>query len=151
MMSWSKYQNFCLFGRVLNFHSFGEAVGNLARLSFIQRSSTRRTLSMHRLVQEVVLFGLSAAEKTLFFDSTIKLLSSGFPNTWRTSWKRTDMQQGHGWASWGQCSKVLPHVARLIQITKQHKLKASDPAHFAELVFRCGRFAFSSLLIVTNA
>ena len=50
------------------------------------------------------------------------------------------MQQGHGWASWGQCGKALPHVARLIQITKQHKSITSDPAHFAELVFRCGKY-----------
>ena len=50
------------------------------------------------------------------------------------------MQQGHGWASWAQCGKALPHVARLIQITKQHKLTTSDPAHFAELVFRCGKY-----------
>ena len=54
------------------------------------------------------------------------------------------MQQGHGWASWGQCGKVLPHVARLIQIAKQHKSTTSDPAHFAELVFRCGKYVYSS-------
>jgi hypothetical protein len=91
---------------------------------------------MHRLVQEAVLLRLSPDEKRFLFDSTITLLSNSFPNTW----KRTDHQQGHGWASWGQCGEVLPHVARLIQVAKQHKLRASVPTLLAELIFRCGTY-----------
>ena len=89
---------------------------------------------MHRLVQEVVLSRLSAQQKGFFFDLTITLLANSISSTWR----RTGSQQGHGWASWSQCGELLPHVARLMQVAKQQKLKASVPIHFAELIFKCG-------------
>ena len=77
---------------------------------------------------------LSNVEAVSYLDSTVKILSNGFPNTWTKS----GAQQGHGWASWETTSKVLPHVQWVMEIVKKHKLKPSNPELFAELIFRSG-------------
>ncbi|KAI9841861.1 MAG: hypothetical protein M1837_000331 [Sclerophora amabilis] len=115
---------------------FGEAVSALIRSSLVNRSSAREALSVHRLVQAAVFARLSKDQMILFLDSTITILSNGFPNTWR----KAGHQQGHGWSSWATCSKVLPHVNWLIDLVTKHKLKASYPELFAELVFRSGTY-----------
>lgn len=116
------------------FYRFGEAVSALVRSSLVNRSSAYKALSVHRLVQVAVFTRLSKIERNFLLDSTITLLSNGFPNTW----KKTGHHQGHSWASWETCGEVLPHVNRLMELVKQYKLNASDPELFAELIFRSG-------------
>lgn len=111
-----------------------KAVGELLKASFLNRSSEHKALSVYRLVQSTVFARLSNDERSFYLNSTITLLSNGFPNTW----KKTGSEQGHGWASWKTCSEVVPHVSWLIKLAEKHKLKASGPEKFAELVFRAG-------------
>jgi hypothetical protein len=47
-------------------------------------------------------------------------------------------QQGHSWKVWEMCSKVLPHVSWLIDLSKKHKIRPADPYPFAEVIFRTG-------------
>ncbi|KAI9765919.1 MAG: hypothetical protein M1840_007060 [Geoglossum simile] len=115
---------------------FGEALSALLKSSLVNRSSAHKSLIVHRLVQATVFNRLSKDEVIFSLDSTVKLLSNGFPNTW----KKSGPQQGHGWASWETCSEVLPHVSWLIGLVKKHKLKSNDPELFAELIFRSGTY-----------
>ena len=104
------------------------------RASFVNRSSEDQALSVHRLVQETVYNRLAKEEISVYLNSTIKLLSYGFPNTWG----KAGPYQGHGYESWETCGRVLPHVNWLIELAKKHKLSANDPEEFAELMFRAG-------------
>ncbi|KAI9853128.1 MAG: hypothetical protein M1824_001541 [Vezdaea acicularis] len=114
---------------------FGDAVGSLLKLSLLNRSSSQKTLSLHRLVQTAIFCRLSNKEATSFFNITVQLLSSSFPNTWREK----GHQQGHGWQTWETCKEILPHVQRLIELAKKHKLEANS-TEFAELIFRAGTY-----------
>lgn len=113
---------------------FGDAISALLKLSFINRSSAKKSLSIHRLVQTTVLSNLSKERANFFLTATIQLLSSSFQNTWGL----TGPQQGHGWESWETCSEVLPHVQRLIEVVKKQKLEPKNTEKFAELIFRVG-------------
>lgn len=117
-----------------HYTSFGDAVIGLTRASLINRMPCSKAISVHRLVQFTVFSRLPEADILMYFDYTVQVLSSGFPNTWK---ERTH-QQGHGWASWETCSAILPHIDWLIKLAEMHSLKASDPELFAELVFRAG-------------
>lgn len=106
----------------------------LVRSSLVSRSPKTKSLTTHRLVQATIFERLPKDQVSFYLDATITILSKGFPNTWKDSGPR----QGHGFASWESCSEVLPHVNWLIDLTKKHKLKPSNPENFAELVFRAG-------------
>jgi hypothetical protein len=104
------------------------------KLSFINRSSAQKSLSIHRLVQYTVLSNLPKEKASLFFTAAIQLLSFGFPN----KWGETGEHQGHGYESWETCREVLPHVQRLIDVAEKQKFKPKSADKFAELVFRAG-------------
>ncbi|KAI9669757.1 MAG: hypothetical protein M1831_007453 [Alyxoria varia] len=119
-------------GFLLDDFDFGDAVGSLIQAHLVNRSSSQKTLSLHRLVQNVVLLQLCDDDKIFHADTAVILLSNAFPNTWTLS----GPQQGHGWESWETCAKVLPHVSRLILLVKEKKVMASNNVLFAELIFR---------------
>jgi hypothetical protein len=85
-------------------------------------------------VQSAVFARLSEKEVTLFHESAVALLSTAFPNNWNVS----GPQQGHSWKAWETCSKVLPHVSWLVDLSKKHKIRPADPYPFAEVIFRTG-------------
>ncbi|KAK2764464.1 hypothetical protein FQN54_009159 [Arachnomyces sp. PD_36] len=116
--------------------AFGDAVGALMRTSLIKRSPRTRSISTHILVQATKFSRLPISDVQFLFDSAITLLSNAFPNTW----KDTGDQQGHQWASWESCGEVLPHVSWLVELSKKHNLKPSQPELFAELNFRLGTY-----------
>ncbi|KAF4611320.1 hypothetical protein G7Y89_g15693 [Cudoniella acicularis] len=100
---------------LLDEFEFGDAVSALMKLSFINRSSTRKSLSIHRLVQTVVLSSLSKEKANLFLTTVVELLSCGFPNTWH-----------------------------LIVVVKRQKLTPESTEKFAELVFRVGTYLWET-------
>lgn len=106
----------------------------LSRASLINRLSTSKALSIHRLVQLFIFMRLPQVDRIFYLDSTVRMLYYGFPNTWN---QRGD-HQGHGWASWETCSVVLPHVSWLMRLTEEHSLKPTNLELYAELIFRAG-------------
>ncbi|KAL1960258.1 hypothetical protein VTO42DRAFT_8801 [Malbranchea cinnamomea] len=115
---------------------FGDAVIGLTKASLVTRLPSHRALSVHRLVQFTALSRLSSAERTMYLDCAIQVLTCAFPNTWN----ERGIHQGHGWASWEACSVVVPHVNRLIEVAEVHSVKPTNPELFAELVFRIGTY-----------
>jgi hypothetical protein len=110
--------------------SFLDAKEPLLKAALIDRSSEAESLTMHRLVQAAVMRRLTKEEKIDYFDVAITILSNGFPNTWNTV-------TSHQFTAWAKCELCLPHVNFLIEKTKKHSLKASDPKMFSELILRC--------------
>ncbi|KAK4043575.1 P-loop containing nucleoside triphosphate hydrolase protein [Parachaetomium inaequale] len=100
-------------GFALDKFSFGEAVAELAQNSLIKRQTASKTLSTH-----------------------FQILSSNFPSTW----KEGGAHQGHGWASWAACGKVIPHVARLMDLFAEHEISLATTVAWAELLFRAGAY-----------
>lgn len=108
----------------------------LSKASLISRVSTSKALSVHRLVQFAVFNRLSGDDRRFYLDTAISLLVGAFPNTWQ----QTGHAQGHGWNSWQTCGAVLPHVSRLVTLTREQELSASDEEAWAELIFRAGTY-----------
>lgn len=121
---------------LLDEFGFGDAIMELTRTSMINRLSTSKSVSMHRLVQLAVLSKLTGESRTTYFDIAVKILYFDFPNTWLNS----GAHQGHSWSSWETCSAILPHVSRLMDISEKYNIKPMRPDLWAELVFRTGAY-----------
>ncbi|KAK0639179.1 tpr repeat-containing protein [Cercophora newfieldiana] len=121
---------------LLDEFEFGDAVVELNRTSMINRLSSSKSVSMHRLVQFAVLSRLAGPSRVVYFDLAVKILYFDFPNTWLDS----GAHQGHSWSSWETCSAILPHVSRLMEVSEKYRIKSANPELWAELVFRTGAY-----------
>ncbi|KAI9811064.1 MAG: hypothetical protein M1827_005646 [Pycnora praestabilis] len=81
---------------------FFDAKEVLLRAALVERTADDGSLSVHRLVQSVVLARLSPPERVESMDYAIKLLGKGFPNTWQSD-------IGHQFSTWTRCEMCLPH------------------------------------------
>ncbi len=78
---------------------FDQAVAVLRNLSLVQRHSETQTLSLHRLVQAVILEQISEQEQALWLARVIKALNALFPKATLEAWE-----------TWKQDERFLPHV-----------------------------------------
>ncbi|OAA60362.1 tpr repeat-containing protein [Niveomyces insectorum RCEF 264] len=115
---------------------FGDAVMELSRTSMVSRMARAKALSMNRMAQLAVFLRIETAERTTYFDTAVRLLYFGFPNTWKAG----GSHQGHGWEAWETCSAVLPHVSWLMQLAQKHSISSSVPELWAELIFCSGTY-----------
>lgn len=99
----------------------------------MNRLSSHKALSIHRLVQLTVLSRLTAEEKSTFLDHAIRILSCSFSNTCN---EQTG-HQNHDRAAW-ETSAILPHVNRLMVLTQEYPIEITSPELFKELVSRAG-------------
>ncbi|KAF2755485.1 hypothetical protein EJ05DRAFT_502944 [Pseudovirgaria hyperparasitica] len=121
--------------------AFGDAVSELiTKASLVDRLTSAKSISMNRLVKIVSSVRVPEEERTVYFNTTIQMLSNAFPNTWDS---RVD-QQGHGFQSWETCSAVVAHVSSLMVLQEQYGLEATNTEAFAELVFRIGTYLWES-------
>ena len=83
---------------------FGEEMKLLIRFSIIQEDTNRKSLRMHRTVQQIILRQLDTWE-TLQENRrlAIKLLGNAFPSG--------------GYTSWEDCQSLVPHCKKLMQET----------------------------------
>jgi len=88
----------------------------------ITKLSSSKALSMHRLVQLVVLHKLPMSGRVETFGLAVRILYFGFPNTLQGG----GAHQGHGWAFWEKSSEVLPHVSLLMRLSEKYKIKAPN-------------------------
>jgi len=68
--------------------------------SLLYRQAEEQTLSMHRLVQAVLLDAMTEAELLQWQQRTVHLLNAVFP----------EITSRMGSETWGQCERLLPHV-----------------------------------------
>lgn len=72
--------------------------------------------------------------RVYLFDVVVELLSFNSLNSWKTQ----GPCQGHGYASWGTCDAVLPHIVWLKGLSDKYKIKPENLEKWAELVFGAG-------------
>jgi hypothetical protein len=109
--------------------SFGDAEEWLLQYSLINKDTTDRSISVHRLVQATTLERMSENERKFFFDIAVQLLSWGFPDTW-------SKDIGHQIAAWKKCEICLPHIEHITKQLKAYKIHSEDEEGYAELLLR---------------
>jgi tetratricopeptide (TPR) repeat protein len=90
------------------------ALAVLRKYSLIKRNSTTKTVSMHRLVQDVLKKSMDEAQQRYWAESVVRMLSRAFPD-------------GEP-ASWPDCLRYLPHARVGMQLLEAWQM------HFVEAV-----------------
>lgn len=96
----------------------------------MNRKSDHKTITVHPLVQSVVLSRLSPSEESAYFDHVVKMLFSYLADRKSEGSKH----QGHGWASWKVRSQVIPHVTWLMTLSNGHMIDIKSRDTFAGLI-----------------
>lgn len=103
--------------------AFNQALAIAQSYSLVQRNGHEQTLSMHRLVQAVLLDAMSRQEREQWRERAIAALKAVFPD-----------MMFEGWESWEQCSRLLPHVLTIAADT------SSQQREFASLLSRAADY-----------
>ncbi|BCL78996.1 tetratricopeptide repeat protein [Ktedonobacteria bacterium brp13] len=105
---------------------FDQAVAVLRSLSLVQRQAETRTLSLHRLVQAVLLDALTEAEREQWTWRAIRALDEMFP----------EVQPTTEYPIWKQCGRLLPHALLCL-----HRLRnAEDSLVLASLAYKAAQY-----------
>ncbi|RAQ60826.1 NB-ARC and TPR domain protein [Aspergillus flavus] len=117
---------------------FEDAKAELLRAALIDRDPRTKSISVHRLIQQVTLSGLSPVDKTRYFDLCCQLLCQAFPSSW------TDQEHVWVYHAWKACEKCLRHVMFLAERFAQVEggLKCLDT--FIELLLRCSWYLYEA-------
>ena len=102
----------------------------LLQAALVGKSLDDGILSVHRLVQAVVMRRLTKEERSRYFDAAVCMLNWGFPDTW-------SKDVGHQMQAWTKCEKCLPHVNWLVTIAKKYEINSNKPEQYGELLLRC--------------
>jgi tetratricopeptide (TPR) repeat protein len=96
-----------------------DMVGELGKYSLVEVDKERRTISSHRLVQEVVRDKLSSEERQMWAEAALQIVNSGF------SYKKNDL------STWPIAAMVLPHALAVITLPD---LRKPDSKEVSELL-----------------
>ena len=107
-----------------------DVIKELNQNSLIEKSLENNNLSIHRLIQAVVINNQTVEERTKYFDLAVSMLSCGFPDTWSED-------KGHQIETWSGCESCLPHVQHLISQREAIGINARDVQKYGELLLRC--------------
>lgn len=102
----------------------------LLQAALISKNAEDGVLSMHRLIQAVVVRELDEGAREKYFEAAVRMLTWGFPDTW-------SKDIGHQFQAWEKCEKCVPHVNFLIKQAERYQIKSPDPEIYGELLLRC--------------
>ncbi|KAL9022963.1 MAG: hypothetical protein Q9196_007450, partial [Gyalolechia fulgens] len=107
----------------------------LLQAALINKASDMGFISIHRLIQAAVIRKLSSEEKATTFDTIVRLLCWGFPNTF-------SKDVGHQHQSWENSEKCLHHIDHIIKKKEAYKISPPDPQYYAEVLLRCSWYLY---------
>ena len=113
---------------------YDQAIAALRNLSLLQRHPETQTLSIHRLVQAVLLGTMTEAERTVWISRCIDALDAVFP----------EILPETEHAMWKSCERLLAHALRCLDWTGPiaESLPLASLAYKAAQYLRnCGRYA----------
>ena len=110
--------------------SIGDAEEILLKAGLVDKNPETALISVHRLVQAVIVRSQSQEERSQCFDATVQMLSWGFPDTWSED-------VGHQFQAWSNCEKCLSHVHHLVALRKRSEVTLNNPQRYGELLLRC--------------
>ncbi len=103
--------------------AFNQALAIIQNYSLVRRNGHEQTLSMHRLVQAVLVDAMNTQEREQWRERAIAALNALFPD-----------MMFQGWEQWEQCSRLLPHVLTIATHT------GSRQPEFASLLTRAADY-----------
>ncbi|KAI9708927.1 MAG: hypothetical protein M1820_003621 [Bogoriella megaspora] len=112
-----------------------EAEEPLLRGALINKMEEEPSLSIHRLMQSSTMRAIPDSEHVIYFDTAVRLLSWGFPNTW-------NQDIGHQIQTWEKCEKCLPHIHHLTKMARQYNVVSKDLQSYGELLLRCSWYLY---------
>ena len=98
-----------------------EAIAALRRYSLVKRNSQEKTLSMHRLVQAVIIDTLSPELRTQWRERVVLALNAAFPEVEFKEWRK--------------CERLVPHV-QVCAMWTEHELTPTQEV--SELFHKAG-------------
>ncbi len=81
---------------------FDEAIGVLRSFSLVQRQTQARTISLHRLVQEILRAGIAEPERIAWQQQIARALNAAFPEVSHVVISHVEV--------WERCERLLPHA-----------------------------------------
>jgi len=97
--------------------------------SLLSRQPEEQTLSLHRLVQAVLLESLTGEERQLWSRRLLKALEALFP----------EVEPATEYSTWKQCERLLPHALLCLRADSPQE-DAQDSLTLAELSYKAGRY-----------
>lgn len=92
-----------------------ETIAVLGTASLVRRDAMTRTLSVHRLVQTVILETLSEQERDRWIRYSLSVLNQLFPDA-----KQKNL--------WSQCERLIPHILACAEYARIHSHASEDEA-----------------------
>lgn len=99
-----------------------EARADLLQSSLIQRDKQKQKLSVHRIVQDVILTTMDDDKKRELFDQTVRVIWSDWPSAMPSPSKEPELSKPKSTGGrlqigrWPACAALYPHVLRIHQL-----------------------------------
>jgi tetratricopeptide (TPR) repeat protein len=92
-----------------------EAIGEVLKYSLVHRDPNQKTLTIHRLVQEVLREAMNKQIQRKWAERTVRAINRAFPDV-------TDV------ATWPQCQHSLPHALACADLIRQYTFTFPEAA-----------------------
>ncbi|CAG8410489.1 unnamed protein product [Penicillium salamii] len=114
-----------------------DARTDLLQSSLIQRDKQKQQISVHRIVQDVILATMDAGKKRSIFDHVVRMLWADWPSAMPKASKKPELPSPKSTGGrlsvgrWPVCAALYPHVLRIYQLWSG----ISDPSEDTRLLF----------------
>ncbi|KAJ5383488.1 hypothetical protein N7517_001399 [Penicillium concentricum] len=99
-----------------------EARTDLLQSSLVQRDKQKQQISVHRIVQDVILATMDVERKRSMFDQVVRILWADWPSAMPKPSKEPELPQPKSSGNrlyvgrWPACAAIYPHVLRMHQL-----------------------------------
>ncbi len=94
---------------------WNEAIGKLLDFSLIRRTPETQSLSLHRLVQEVLRIEMDEATRKTWAERCVRAMDEAFPQV--------------DFTTWSQCARYLVHALQGAELIHEYVLEVPEAAH----------------------
>jgi tetratricopeptide (TPR) repeat protein len=102
-----------------------KVIGAAGRFSLIRRDATRRSIEIHRLVQQVLKDEMNTAERRLWAERIVRGMNATFPVV--------------EYKNWPLCERLLPHALEIARLIENYDLAFIESA---QLLNDVGHYCF---------
>jgi hypothetical protein len=124
-------------GALFKKSNYTEARYDLLQSSLVQRDTQKQQISVHRIVQDVILATMDVAKKRFMFDKVVRILWADWPSAMPKPSKEPELPQPKSSGGrlyvgrWPACGAIYPHVLRIHQLWSS----ISDLSEVTRLLF----------------
>ncbi|OQE22153.1 hypothetical protein PENFLA_c013G10931 [Penicillium flavigenum] len=124
-------------GTLFKKSNYIEARTDLLQSSLVQRDKQKQQISVHRIVQDVILATMNFERKRSMFDQVVRILWADWPSAMPKPSKDPELPQPKSSGNrlyvgrWPACAAIYPHVLRIHQLWST----ISDPSEATKLLF----------------